>query len=156
MLKYKADYKTLFFMFITTLTFGVQWYLGTIYWPVYVFYLYLSIGISVIAHNQNHWPRNEAGTNHAGLDGSLAFKLLGQFVFDVRQAEPPGEFANDFFRPIFASAAFLRLEQKALFIDREPKLPLTVHGSLFTVFHSGTSESVRVPPARSGERTCHR
>ena len=37
------------------------------------------------------------------------------------QPQPPGEFANDFFRQIFAGAAFLRLEQKPLFIDREPE-----------------------------------
>lgn len=41
-------------MFITTLTFGIQWYLGVIYWPIYLFYLYLSVAVSVIAHNQNH------------------------------------------------------------------------------------------------------
>ena len=56
MLKYKADRKTLFWMLMITVTFGVLWFFNGLHWSLYVFYLYLSVTASVIAHNHNHLP----------------------------------------------------------------------------------------------------
>jgi hypothetical protein len=42
------------------------------------------------------------------------------------------QFAYNLFRPIFASAAFLRLEQKPLTFDRAPKFPL--RAEIFNIF----------------------
>ena len=56
MLNYQADRRTLVFMFLTTAAFALQWYLGDVHWIIYIAYLYLSVVVSVIAHNHNHVP----------------------------------------------------------------------------------------------------
>lgn len=53
MLKYKADFRTLFYMLLTTITFVWQWQNGFNVF-IYVFYVMLAIAVSVIAHNHNH------------------------------------------------------------------------------------------------------
>lgn len=56
MLRYKADIKTLIWMFATTATFVILWQLSSFSWLLYIFYLYLSIAVTTIAHNHNHVP----------------------------------------------------------------------------------------------------
>lgn len=56
MLRYKADIRTLIYMVITTALFVVQWaVIGFNPW-LYVVYLFLSVAVTVIAHNHNHVP----------------------------------------------------------------------------------------------------
>ena len=56
MLRYAADIRTLFYMVITTGLFLAQWLTDT--WsPLMWFpYLFLSVAVTVIAHNHNHLP----------------------------------------------------------------------------------------------------
>lgn len=56
MLRYNADIRTLAYMAITTLTFAYLWSLDSINPFVYFVYLFLSIAVTVIAHNHNHLP----------------------------------------------------------------------------------------------------
>jgi fatty acid desaturase len=53
MLKYKADYRTLAYIALTTFLFCYQWMYGFTWW-IYVIYLHLSVAVSVITHNHNH------------------------------------------------------------------------------------------------------
>ncbi|HEX5315727.1 MAG TPA: fatty acid desaturase [Candidatus Kapabacteria bacterium] len=55
MLRYKADRRTLVYMFVTTALFFGQWVLG-FNWGIYLVYLFLSVAVTVIAHNHNHIP----------------------------------------------------------------------------------------------------
>jgi fatty acid desaturase len=67
LLRYKADRRTLVYIVLTTSVFGLQWVFGP-HLPfafsaiVYISYLFLSIAVTVIAHNHNHIPiwRNKA------------------------------------------------------------------------------------------------
>jgi len=56
MLRYKADIRTLIYMTVTTALLIVQWRIGTIQPLIYALYLFLSIAVTVIAHNHNHVP----------------------------------------------------------------------------------------------------
>ncbi len=56
MLRYKADIRTLIYMAVTTALLIVQWRIGTIQPLIYALYLFLSIAVTVIAHNHNHVP----------------------------------------------------------------------------------------------------
>ena len=54
MLRYKADIRTLVYMVITTALLVVQWRAGKVIVPLYVVYLFMSVAVSIIAHNHNH------------------------------------------------------------------------------------------------------
>jgi beta-carotene hydroxylase len=61
LLRYKADRRTLVYGVLTTCVFGLQWVFGprlpiALGALVYVAYLFLSIAVTVIAHNHNHIP----------------------------------------------------------------------------------------------------
>lgn len=53
MLKYKADLRTLFYMFLVTASFVWFWTQGFNIF-LYIFYLMLAVSVSVMAHNHNH------------------------------------------------------------------------------------------------------
>ena len=55
MLRYKADRRTLGYMIVTTALFFAQWIYG-FHWAAYFVYLFLSVAVTVIAHNHNHLP----------------------------------------------------------------------------------------------------
>ena len=54
MLRYKADTKTLIYMFITTSLFILQWTVIGFNPIVFFFYCFFSIAVAVITHNHNH------------------------------------------------------------------------------------------------------
>ena len=54
MLRYKADYKTLAYMAVTTSLLIIQWQLETINIALYVICLFFAVSVAVIAHNHNH------------------------------------------------------------------------------------------------------
>jgi beta-carotene hydroxylase len=54
-LRYRADRRTLVYAFVTTALFAAQWIYGFHVIP-YIVYLFLSIAVTVIAHNHNHVP----------------------------------------------------------------------------------------------------
>ena len=54
MLRYKADIKTLIYMFITTSLFILQWTVIGFNPIVFFFYCFFSIAVAVITHNHNH------------------------------------------------------------------------------------------------------
>lgn len=56
MLRYKADRRTLAYMFITTALLFVQWNLVSFNIFLYIISLFLAIAVAVIAHNHNHLP----------------------------------------------------------------------------------------------------
>lgn len=56
MLRYKADRRTLVYMFITTALLYVQWYLVPFNIFLYIVSLFMAISVAVIAHNHNHLP----------------------------------------------------------------------------------------------------
>lgn len=56
MLRYKADRRTLVYMFVTTALLFVQWNLGAWNPVLYVLSLFMAISVAVIAHNHNHLP----------------------------------------------------------------------------------------------------
>lgn len=56
MLRYKADRRTIGYMIVTTGVFFYQWMQPSLNWWLYVVYLFLSIAVTVIAHNHNHLP----------------------------------------------------------------------------------------------------
>lgn len=56
MLRYKADRRTIGYMIVTTAMLIFQWMQPTINWWIYPVYLFLSIAVTVIAHNHNHLP----------------------------------------------------------------------------------------------------
>lgn len=58
-MKYKADFRTLGYMLITSLIFAYQWQSGFLHfgiwnWVLYIVYLHFSVAVSVITHNHNH------------------------------------------------------------------------------------------------------
>lgn len=55
-LRFKADIKTLVYVFLTTTLFVLQWfYIGFNIFS-YIIYLFLSVAVAVIIHNHNHLP----------------------------------------------------------------------------------------------------
>ena len=66
MLRHQADRRTLAYMALTTGLFFYLWTRSTLNVGLYAVYLFLSIAVTVIAHNHNHLPifRN-AALNHA-------------------------------------------------------------------------------------------
>ena len=53
MLHYRADLRSLLYIFLTTTLFVVQWIYG-FNWLIYIVYLHLSISVSVMTHNHQH------------------------------------------------------------------------------------------------------
>ncbi|MBE2227171.1 MAG: fatty acid desaturase [Ignavibacteria bacterium] len=65
MLRYKADIKTLIYMFITTSLFILQWTVIGFNPIVFIIYCFFSIAVAVITHNHNHvriWKSNFLNT----------------------------------------------------------------------------------------------
>lgn len=56
MLRYKADIRTLAYMAVTTGVFVFLWTSSYVHPLLYAFYLFLSVAVTVIAHNHNHLP----------------------------------------------------------------------------------------------------
>ena len=56
MLRYKADRRTIGYMIVTTAMLIFQWMQPSVNWWLYPVYLFLSIAVTVIAHNHNHLP----------------------------------------------------------------------------------------------------
>lgn len=56
MLRYKADRRTLAYMAVTTSLFFFLWISDSFNPWLYVIYLFLSVAVTVIAHNHNHLP----------------------------------------------------------------------------------------------------
>lgn len=56
MLRYKADRRTLAYMAVTTGMFFLLWNLPSFNFWLYPVYLFLSVAVTVIAHNHNHLP----------------------------------------------------------------------------------------------------
>ena len=56
LLRFKEDRRTLAYMAITTIVFVLQWTLIGFQPLLYVGYLFLSVAVTVIAHNHNHLP----------------------------------------------------------------------------------------------------
>ncbi len=54
MLRYKADIKTLIYMFLTTALFILQWTEIGVHPVTYIVYCFLSVSVAVITHNHNH------------------------------------------------------------------------------------------------------
>ncbi|MEO8514090.1 MAG: fatty acid desaturase [Ignavibacteria bacterium] len=54
MLRYKADIKTLIYMFLTTTLFVLQWTSIGVHPVTYIVYCFLSVSVAVITHNHNH------------------------------------------------------------------------------------------------------
>lgn len=65
MLRYKADLKTLIYMFVTTSLFILQWTVIGFNPVVFIIYCFFSIAVAVITHNHNHvriWKSNFLNT----------------------------------------------------------------------------------------------
>lgn len=56
LLRYAADRRTIAYMVVTTAVFVLQWTVVGFHPALYVLYLFLSIAVTVIAHNHNHLP----------------------------------------------------------------------------------------------------
>mgnify|MGYP000030865387 CR=1 FL=1 len=56
MLRYNADIRTLAYMAVTTAVFVLMWTMDSVHPLLYTFYLFLSVAVTVIAHNHNHLP----------------------------------------------------------------------------------------------------
>lgn len=56
MLRYKADIRTVCYMIFTTGLFVSLWLMDSVHPLVYVLYLFMSVAVTVIAHNHNHLP----------------------------------------------------------------------------------------------------
>jgi len=56
MLRFKADRRTVAYMVVTTAMFFLLWNLPTFNFWLYPVYLFLSVAVTVIAHNHNHLP----------------------------------------------------------------------------------------------------
>ncbi len=54
MLRYKADIKTLIYMFLTTTLFILQWTTIGVHPATYIIFCFLSVSVAVITHNHNH------------------------------------------------------------------------------------------------------
>ena len=65
MLRYKADIKTLIYMFLTTSLLILQWTTIGVHPVTYIIYCFLSVAVAVITHNHNHvriWKSNFLNT----------------------------------------------------------------------------------------------
>lgn len=56
LLRYTEDRKTVAYMAVTTIVFALQWGYIDFQPLLYIFYLFLSVAVTVIAHNHNHLP----------------------------------------------------------------------------------------------------
>ena len=56
MLRYKADYRSLFYMVVTTALFVAQWVHGEIHPVLFPLSLFMAVSVAVMAHNHNHLP----------------------------------------------------------------------------------------------------
>jgi beta-carotene hydroxylase len=56
MLRYKADVRTVCYMIFTTGLFVSLWFMESVHPLVYLLYLFMSVAVTVIAHNHNHLP----------------------------------------------------------------------------------------------------
>lgn len=56
MLRYKADVKTLIFMFITTSLLVVQWNLSSFNIFLFIWAMFMAVTVATITHNHNHLP----------------------------------------------------------------------------------------------------
>jgi beta-carotene hydroxylase len=56
MLRYKADIRTVCYMIFTTGLFVSLWMMDTVHPAVYALYMFMSVAVTVIAHNHNHLP----------------------------------------------------------------------------------------------------
>ncbi len=56
MLRFKEDRRTVAYMVVTTAVFALQWTIVGFNPFLYAFYLFLSVAVTVIAHNHNHLP----------------------------------------------------------------------------------------------------
>ncbi len=54
MLRYRADWRTVGYMVVTTALLFVQWNLESLSWPLYILTLFMAVSVAVIAHNHNH------------------------------------------------------------------------------------------------------
>jgi beta-carotene hydroxylase len=54
MLRFKADYKTLIYMAVTTALLIIQWNIGKVQPLLYGLSLFMAISVAIIAHNHNH------------------------------------------------------------------------------------------------------
>ncbi len=68
MLRYPADRRTLIYMAITTSLLIIQWRIGPIQPLLYAWYIFMSIAVTVIAHNHNHVPIWRSKTMNAMTD----------------------------------------------------------------------------------------
>lgn len=55
-LRFKEDRRTVAYMALTTLVFALQWLVVGFQIPLYIGFLFLSVAVTVIAHNHNHLP----------------------------------------------------------------------------------------------------
>jgi beta-carotene hydroxylase len=56
MLRYKADIRTICYMIFTTGLFVSLWLMDSVHPAVYALYMFMSVAVTVIAHNHNHLP----------------------------------------------------------------------------------------------------
>ena len=56
MLRYKADYRSIAFMIVTTGLFIAQWIVGEIHPVLFPLSLFMAVSVAVMAHNHNHLP----------------------------------------------------------------------------------------------------
>lgn len=56
MLRYKADIRTICYMIFTTGLFMSLWLMDSVHPAVYALYMFMSVAVTVIAHNHNHLP----------------------------------------------------------------------------------------------------
>ncbi|MEO5928847.1 MAG: fatty acid desaturase [Candidatus Kapaibacterium sp.] len=56
MLRYKADWRSLVYMAVTTALLILQWQMGSINPFIYAFSLFMAVAVAVMAHNHNHLP----------------------------------------------------------------------------------------------------
>ncbi len=60
MLRYKADYRSLLFMALTTGLFVAQWIVGYVHPVLFPLSLFMAVSVAVMAHNHNHLPMFKA------------------------------------------------------------------------------------------------
>ena len=68
MLKYSADLKSLLYMAVTTVLFFYLWTAETFNVFLYLWYLFMAVSVSVMAHNHNHLPMWKAKTMNVLTD----------------------------------------------------------------------------------------
>jgi fatty acid desaturase len=68
MLKNRADLKTLVYIVVITGLLVVQWRIGEVVWPLWIFAMFMSVPVAVIAHNHNHLPMWDSKVMNALTD----------------------------------------------------------------------------------------